>query len=84
MDASLLADLSRRLESLIRTGTIAAVDLPAVRVRVRSGGLLTRELLRHHRIAEHIGISARQRALERYGIDRFVSDWNAALKRVTE
>ncbi len=44
MDASLLADLSRRLESLIRTGTIAAVDLPAVRVRVRSGGLLTREL----------------------------------------
>ncbi len=42
-----------------------------------------RELLRHHRIAAHIGAGARQRALERYGIGRFVSDWNAALRRVT-
>ena len=42
-----------------------------------------RELLRHHRIAEHIGACGRQRALDRYGIGRFVSDWNAALKGVT-
>ncbi len=44
MDSLRLADLSRRLESLIRTGTIAAVDLPAVRVRVASGGLTTQWL----------------------------------------
>lgn len=38
---ALLADLSRRLESLIRTGTIAAVDLAGVRVKVQTGGLTT-------------------------------------------
>lgn len=42
MDAtSLLADLSRRLESLIRLGAVAEVDLTAPRVRVASGGLTT-------------------------------------------
>ncbi|ASJ24315.1 phage baseplate assembly protein V [Laribacter hongkongensis] len=35
------ADLSRRLESLIRPGTIAGVDLARARVRVTSGGLTT-------------------------------------------
>lgn len=39
--AALLADLSRRFESLIRTGTIHSVDHAAVRVRVASGKLLT-------------------------------------------
>jgi phage baseplate assembly protein V len=38
---ALLADLSRRLESLIRLGTIAEVDLTAPRVRVDTGGLTT-------------------------------------------
>jgi phage baseplate assembly protein V len=38
---ALLADISRRLESLIRTGTIAEVDLAGPRVRVASGGLTT-------------------------------------------
>lgn len=38
---NLLADISRRLESLIRTGTIAEVDLAGPRVRVVSGGLTT-------------------------------------------
>lgn len=33
------ADLARRLESLIRTGTISAVQLKPLRVRVSSGGL---------------------------------------------
>ncbi|MDQ8022186.1 MAG: phage baseplate assembly protein V [Moraxellaceae bacterium] len=37
----LLADLSRRLESLIRLGTIAEVDYELARCRVRSGELLT-------------------------------------------
>lgn len=34
-----LADLARRLESLIRTGTIAQVQMAPPRVRVKSGGL---------------------------------------------
>lgn len=42
-----------------------------------------RELLRHHRIAAQLGACARERALDRYGIGRFVSDWNAALRQVT-
>lgn len=41
MHADHFADLSRRLESLIRLGTVAEVDHAAARVRVRSGGLLT-------------------------------------------
>lgn len=36
-----IADLSRRLESLLRYGTIAAVQLRPPRVRVKSGGLTT-------------------------------------------
>lgn len=38
---ALLADASRRLESLIRLGTIAEVDHAAVRVKVKTGGLTT-------------------------------------------
>lgn len=41
-----------------------------------------RELLRHHRIAAQLGACARERALGRYGIGRFVRDWNAVLARV--
>lgn len=44
MSDAQLAELSRRLESLIRTGTVAEVDLTAVRVRVISGGLHTQWL----------------------------------------
>ncbi len=42
-----------------------------------------RELLRHHRIAAQLGACARQRALDRYGMARFISDWNAVLRNVT-
>lgn len=35
------ADLARRLDNLIRLGTIAEVDVAAARVRVRTGQLLT-------------------------------------------
>jgi phage baseplate assembly protein V len=38
---SLAPDLARRLESLIRLGTIAEVDLSASRCRIASGGLTT-------------------------------------------
>lgn len=36
-----LADLARRLENLIRLGTVAAVDHGSARCRVQSGGILT-------------------------------------------
>ncbi len=42
-----------------------------------------RELLKHQRIAAQFGARARERALERYGIHRFINDWNAALRQVT-
>ncbi len=42
-----------------------------------------RELLKHPRIAAQLGARARQRALERYSIGRFISDWNAVLVRAT-
>ena len=35
------AEASRRLESVVRLGTVEAVDYPAARARVKSGGLLT-------------------------------------------
>lgn len=42
-----LVELSRRLENLLRIGTIHAVDHAAVRCRVQSGGLLSNWLLWH-------------------------------------
>lgn len=42
-----LIELSRRLENLIRIGTVSAVDLAAVRCRVKTGNLET-EWLRWH------------------------------------
>ncbi|EOK5393418.1 phage baseplate assembly protein V [Pseudomonas aeruginosa] len=36
-----IADLIRRLENLVRPGTIAEVDLAAARCRVKTGGLTT-------------------------------------------
>lgn len=36
-----LADIARRLDNLIRLGTVAAVDHAAARCRVQTGGLLT-------------------------------------------
>jgi hypothetical protein len=41
------------------------------------------ELLRDPALARRLGRAARRRALERFGIDRFVSDWNAAFRFVT-
>lgn len=42
-----------------------------------------RELLREPALARELGERGRRRALERFHIDRFVADWNAALARVT-
>ncbi len=42
-----------------------------------------KELLRNHALAKQLGEQARRKALERFGIERFTADWNAALRRVT-
>jgi glycosyltransferase involved in cell wall biosynthesis len=41
------------------------------------------DLLRDPELARHIGEQGRLRAIERFNIGRFVSDWNAALAEVT-
>jgi hypothetical protein len=42
-----------------------------------------RELLRNPALAKKLGRGARRRALDRFNIDRFVSDWDAAFRFVT-
>ena len=42
-----------------------------------------RELLRDPALARQLGANARRRARERFGIERFCADWNAALASVT-
>jgi len=41
------------------------------------------ELLRNPSLARQLGVNARRRARERFGIDRFCADWDAALAEVT-
>lgn len=41
------------------------------------------ELLRNPSLARQLGVNARRRARERFGIDRFRADWDAALADVT-
>lgn len=41
------------------------------------------ELIRDPVLARQLGDAARRRALERFGIERFVRDWNAAFQEVT-
>lgn len=42
-----------------------------------------RQLLRDPLLARQLGVNARRRARERFGIDRFCADWNAVLAEVT-
>jgi hypothetical protein len=42
-----------------------------------------RQLLADPGLARELGAAARRHALERFGIERFVQDWNAAFKLVT-
>jgi hypothetical protein len=42
-----------------------------------------RELLRNPALARELGEQARRRALQRFGIRRFVRDWNTVLRQVT-
>jgi glycosyltransferase involved in cell wall biosynthesis len=41
------------------------------------------QLLRDPALARQLGVNARRRARERFGIDRFCADWNAALAEVS-
>jgi len=41
------------------------------------------ELLRNPALARELGAQGRQRANQRFNIQRFVADWNAALAEVT-
>jgi glycosyltransferase involved in cell wall biosynthesis len=41
------------------------------------------ELMRKPALAKQLGEQARRRALERFGIRRFIDDWNAAFRQVT-
>lgn len=66
------------MPNAIENGVSGYIDTDPLRLVDRM-----RDLLRHHRIAAQLGACARQRALERYGIDRFIRDWNAALAEVT-
>ena len=43
-----------------------------------------KELLADAALARRLGEAARASALERFGIDRFVADWQDALARVTQ
>jgi glycosyltransferase involved in cell wall biosynthesis len=71
---------------------MATSEIPAVIEHGRSGFIDTRlppllehmrELLASPALARQMGALARQRARERFHIDRFVADWNAALREVT-
>lgn len=42
-----------------------------------------RRLLADADLAREMGLHARRHALQRFGIDRFVADWDATLKEVT-
>lgn len=72
---------------------LATTEMPAVLETGRSGVIETdparlidgaADLLRDHGLAARLGEAGRQIALERFGIDRFTSDWNAAFAEVVD
>jgi hypothetical protein len=72
---------------------LATAELATVIENGRSGYVDTRidalvdamrTLLRDPGLARSLGQGARARARERFGIGRFIADWNAALARVTD
>lgn len=66
------------MATAIENGVSGYVDTDPGKLVVRM-----RQLLDSPQQARAMGIAARRRALERFSIDRFVSDWNAALELVT-
>lgn len=67
------------MATAIENGVSGYVDTDPDKLVIRM-----RQLLESPQQARAMGIAARRRAMERFGIDRFVSDWNAALQQVTE
>jgi glycosyltransferase involved in cell wall biosynthesis len=66
------------LATVIENGRSGYVD-----TRVEALVDAMRTLLRDPGLARSLGQGAQARARERFGIGRFVADWNAALARVT-
>ncbi|HEX7054069.1 MAG TPA: glycosyltransferase family 4 protein [Burkholderiales bacterium] len=64
--------------TVIRDGENGFIDTDAGRLVERM-----RALLADRALAERLGNAARRTALERFGIERFVADWNDAFAHVT-
>lgn len=71
---------------------LATTELPTIIRNGENGFIATSEselhdamraLLTDHDLAARLGAGARRTALERFGIGRFVADWNAAFAQVT-
>jgi glycosyltransferase involved in cell wall biosynthesis len=76
--APLVALATTELGSVLRHGETGLVD---TRLDVLIDGM--RQLLRDPAEAQRIGQAGRRLASERFAIDRFVRDWDAALRQVT-
>jgi glycosyltransferase involved in cell wall biosynthesis len=67
------------MASVIRDGANGFVDTEPERLVTRM-----KDLLQYREMAASLGRQARRSALERFGIARFVEDWNAAFVEVVE
>ena len=76
--APLVALATTELASVLRHGVTGLIDS---RLDVLIDGM--RQLLRDPAEAQRIGDAGRRLAAERFSIDRFVRDWDAALRQVT-
>jgi Glycosyl transferases group 1 len=74
----IVALATTEMTTVIRDGHNGFIDTDLERL-VR----LMRTLLGDRELAAELGAEARRTALERYGIARFVADWNAAFAEVT-
>jgi glycosyltransferase involved in cell wall biosynthesis len=66
------------MATVIENGVSGYVDTDVAALTARM-----QELLADPALARRLGQGARERALERFHIDRFISDWNAAFGLVT-
>jgi glycosyltransferase involved in cell wall biosynthesis len=70
---------STEMPTVIRDGVNGYIDTDVSRLVSRMHGLLE-----NPEAARKLGAQARRTALERFGIQRFVADWNAAFAQVTD
>jgi glycosyltransferase involved in cell wall biosynthesis len=76
--APVVALATTELASVIRSGDNGITDTRIDRLVEAMHGLLD-----DPRQAQAIGEAGRRSALKRFGIERFVADWDAALREVT-